>query len=190
MPSPEILRCVAVVRTDVSEKLSLPKSGRKNYRWAWNDVSSNKQLKHATIIVPSSLILVTLMAEAMSTSVTLVLTRTTRRNMPEEGILQHRYYFPMAAVSLVSNAATAIWWKPQHFRTRRSEFHKWYHDDVNDSVGPGLYFAAIHQKLPRFVAYKAIFSEKKKYCSKAVYLTGRLRVITSHEIVSVTKPYD
>jgi hypothetical protein len=72
--SSEMLRRVALVRTDDSDD--------KN-RWARN-VSNN--------VVPSSLILVILMMEAISSSETPVPTRVTRRNTPEDDILhsQHR----------------------------------------------------------------------------------------------------
>jgi hypothetical protein len=61
-----MLRRVALVRTDVSESLC-----------------SVRQLLVTASVVPRSPILVTLMKEALSASETSVLTRATRRNIPE-----------------------------------------------------------------------------------------------------------
>jgi hypothetical protein len=71
MLSSGMLRRVGHVRTDVSEE---PRSVHR--------------LLVAACVVPSSLILVTLMKEAPGSSETSVLTRATRRNIQEDTILQ------------------------------------------------------------------------------------------------------
>jgi hypothetical protein len=70
MVSSEMLRRVALVRTDVSE-----------------EELSASFIRVTRIGVPSSPILVTLM-EALRSSETSVLTRATRRNIPEDTILR------------------------------------------------------------------------------------------------------
>jgi hypothetical protein len=68
--SSALLRCVALVRTDVSEEHSIP---------------------IIRVTRSGELILVTLMTETLGSSETSVLTRATQRNNPEDGILHsHR----------------------------------------------------------------------------------------------------
>jgi hypothetical protein len=66
-----MLRRMVLVRTDVSEEISV----------------SFIRVTRIGEKVPSSQILVTLMKEALSSSETSVLTRATRRNIPEDTIL-------------------------------------------------------------------------------------------------------
>jgi hypothetical protein len=73
MTSSGMLRLMALVRTDVSE-------------------DALRRLLVTASVVSSSPILVTLMKEALSSSETSVLTRATRRNTPEDAILELSCY--------------------------------------------------------------------------------------------------
>jgi hypothetical protein len=86
MVSSGMLRRVALVRTDVSEELSasfirVTRIGELGTTLA---VTSNRHK-----------LLVTLMKEALGSSETSVLARATRRNIPEDVILQFLPLFPL-----------------------------------------------------------------------------------------------
>jgi hypothetical protein len=83
MVSSGMLRRVALVRTDVSEELST--HAAKKYQVIF--LCSVRRLLVTASVVPSSPIFITLMKEALNSSETSVLTRATRRNIPEDTIL-------------------------------------------------------------------------------------------------------
>jgi hypothetical protein len=93
MTSSAILRRVALVRTDVSEELS------SSIKMTIIGELGTTLLVTANV-VPSSPILVTLMVKVLRSSETLVLTRATRHNIPEDDILQVSLWLPNVGARL------------------------------------------------------------------------------------------
>jgi hypothetical protein len=87
MASFGMLRCVALIRTDVSEELStsfIMVTIIGELRTTLAVTSNRRRLLVTDSVVPSSPTLVTLMKEALSSSETSVLASATRRNIPED----------------------------------------------------------------------------------------------------------
>jgi hypothetical protein len=82
MVSSGMLRCVALVRTAVSEEPSA----------SFIILRSVRRLLVAASVVPRSQILVTLFMEALCSSETSVLTRATRLNIPGDVVLHRSTY--------------------------------------------------------------------------------------------------
>jgi hypothetical protein len=111
-----MLRHVTPVRTEVSEERSasfirVTRTGELGTTLA---VTNNRRTMRALIflrsvrrllviasVVPSSLILVTVMKEALNSSETSVLTRATQRNIPEDGILSNTLAYQTSDITIL-----------------------------------------------------------------------------------------
>jgi hypothetical protein len=108
MASSGMLRRVALLRTDVSVELSA------SFIRVTRIIEILRSVRRL-LVTASSSILVTLMKEALNSSETSVITRATRRNIPEDAILHsHRRenlkYYTIIIIIIIINGSKAHCW--------------------------------------------------------------------------------